>query len=125
MDGTILESLIQHNIFREIKIYDYQAICLSPENENSDAGFLLTVKHPENFNVPPMINLIYTHFGTPQPFKMMAWLFNAILGQIAWCIIHFELRTLWNPDWTYAFPQEDPAVASTKKIHWYDCQLLL
>ena len=34
----------------------------------------------------------------------MAWLFNLILGQIAWAIIHFELRTLWNPDWTYAMP---------------------
>jgi len=24
---------------------------------------------------------------------------------VAWMLIHFELRTLWNPDWTYAFPQ--------------------
>ena len=43
VDGTILESLIQHNIFREIKIYDYQAICLLPENEESDASIILTV----------------------------------------------------------------------------------
>merc|ERR1712241_466 len=28
-----------------------------------------------------------------------------MLGQMAWTIIRFELHHLWNPDWTYAFPQ--------------------
>ena len=28
VDGTILDSLIQHQIYRKIEIYDYQAICL-------------------------------------------------------------------------------------------------
>ena len=32
-------------------------------------------------------------------------MFNWILGQIAWTIIRFEIHHLWNPDWTYAFPQ--------------------
>ena len=32
-------------------------------------------------------------------------MFNYILGQIAWTIIRFEIHHLWNPDWTYAFPQ--------------------
>lgn len=36
---------------------------------------------------------------------MIAWTFNWILGQIAWTIIRFEIHHLWNPDWTYAFPQ--------------------
>ena len=36
---------------------------------------------------------------------MIAWIFNWILGQIAWTIIRFEIHHLWNPDWTYAFPQ--------------------
>jgi hypothetical protein len=39
------------------------------------------------------------------PFKMAAAVFNWILGQIAWTIIRFEIHHLWNPDWTYAFPQ--------------------
>ena len=39
-----------------------------------------------------------------QPFKMIAWAFNWILSQIAWTIIRFEIHHLWNPDWTYAFP---------------------
>ena len=35
---------------------------------------------------------------------MIAWAFNWILSQIAWTIIRFEIHHLWNPDWTYAFP---------------------
>ena len=41
-----------------------------------------------------------------QPFKLIAMGFNWILGQIAWTIIRFEIHHLWNPDWTYAFPQQ-------------------
>ena len=58
-----------------------QAICLEREDDGSSANFLLS------------------------PFKMMAAMFNYILGQIAWTIIRFEIHHLWNPDWTYAFPQ--------------------
>ena len=36
---------------------------------------------------------------------MVAWACNWIIGQIAWTIIRFEIHHLWNPDWTYAFPQ--------------------
>jgi hypothetical protein len=81
VDGTILDSLIQHQIYKTIQIYDYQAICLEREDDGSSANFLLS------------------------PFKMMAAMFNYILGQIAWTIIRFEIHHLWNPDWTYAFPQ--------------------
>eukprot|EP00094_Tigriopus_californicus_P005874 TCALIF_05660-PB protein Name:"Similar to Cacna2d3 Voltage-dependent calcium channel subunit alpha-2/delta-3 (Rattus norvegicus)" AED:0.25 eAED:0.25 QI:0/0.5/0.53/0.92/0.58/0.61/13/1066/709 len=81
VDGTILESLIQHNIYRPIRIYDYQAICLEPEAEGGSASMLLT------------------------PFKLVAWLMNYMIGQVAWTIIRFEIHHMWNPDWTYAFPQ--------------------
>merc|ERR1712141_743202 len=86
VDGTILDSLIQHQIYRKIEIYDYQAICLESEDDGSPANFL------------------------SNPFKMMAAMFNYILGQIAWTIIRFEIHHLWNPDWTYAFPQPPPEV---------------
>jgi hypothetical protein len=45
VDGTILESLIHNNIFRPIKIYDYQAICLEREDDGSSANFLLSVRN--------------------------------------------------------------------------------
>jgi len=81
VDGTILDSLIQHQIYRKIEIYDYQAICLESEDDGSPANFL------------------------SNPFRMVQAMFNWILGQIAWTIIRFEIHHLWNPDWTYAFPQ--------------------
>lgn len=81
VDGTILDSLIQHQIFKTIQIYDYQAICLEQEDDGSSASLLLN------------------------PIKMISAMVNYILGQIAWTIIRFEIHHLWNPDWTYAFPQ--------------------
>ncbi len=44
VDGTVLESLVQHNIFNVIKIYDYQAICLEAIDDGSAASMLLTVR---------------------------------------------------------------------------------
>ena len=81
VDGSILDSLIQHQIYKKIEIYDYQAICLEREDDGSSASLLLT------------------------PFRIMKNVFNWILAQVAWTVIRFEIHHLWNPDWTYAFPQ--------------------
>merc|ERR1711892_1503783 len=102
IDGTILKSLEQNHVFKKIKIYDYQAICLENADDGSPANVLLT------------------------PFKLIAWMFNWILGQMAWTIIRFEIHHLWNPDWTYALPYpqgEDPDYAYpdyTDQIGYYD-----
>ena len=82
IDGTILNSLEQNNVFTKIKIYDYQAICLENADDGSPANILLT------------------------PFKLLGMAFNWLVGQMAWTIIRLEIRHLWNPDWTYAFPQQ-------------------
>ena len=34
-------------------------------------------------------------------------------SQVAWTIIRFEIHHLWNPDWTYAFPQQSMMEAET------------
>merc|ERR1711892_988529 len=65
IDGTILRSLEQNHVFKKIKIYDYQAICLENADDGSPANVILT------------------------PFKLIAWMFNWILGQMAWTIIRF------------------------------------
>merc|ERR1719341_1846877 len=82
IDGTILKSLVNHKVFKQIKVYDYQAICLESADDGSPASSLLN------------------------PFKAIAWAFNWVIGQIAFTIIRFELHHLWNPDWTYAMPQQ-------------------
>ena len=48
VDGTIFESLIHHEIFNPIKIYDYQAICLETQDDGDAASMLLTVRD-DNF----------------------------------------------------------------------------
>ena len=80
IDGTILKSLEKNHVFKKIKIYDYQAICLENADDGSPAGIILT------------------------PFKMMAWLFNWLIGNVAMTIIRMEIHHLWNPDWTWALP---------------------
>lgn len=80
IDGTILKSLEQNHVFKKIKIYDYQAICLENADDGSPANVILT------------------------PFKLIAWMFNWMLGQMAMTIIRLEIHHLWNPDWTYAMP---------------------
>ena len=57
IDGTILNSLEQNHVFKKIKIYDYQAICLENADDGSPANILLT------------------------PFKLIGWMFNWILGR--------------------------------------------
>merc|ERR1719342_572429 len=80
IDGTILKSLEQNHVFKKIKIFDYQAICLENADDGSPANILLT------------------------PFKLITWMFNWILGQMAMTIIRLEIHHLWNPDWTYSLP---------------------
>ena len=100
IDGTILNSLEQNHVFNKIKIYDYQAICLESADDGSPANILLT------------------------PFKLISWMFNWMLGQIAWTIIRLEIHHLWNPDWTYAWPapqeQLDYAYAYADSAYYDD-----
>ena len=51
---------------------------------------------------------------------MVAAMFNWILGQIAWTIIRFEIHHLWNPDWTYAFPQQYDDMNLPPEMDVYD-----
>merc|ERR1719481_2452391 len=82
IDGTILTSLEEYHVYNKIKIYDYQAICLEREDDGSPASGLLT------------------------PFRLLATLFNYLVGQVAMTIIRLELHHLWNPDWTWARPND-------------------
>jgi voltage-dependent calcium channel alpha-2/delta-3 len=86
IDGTVLNSLVQNQVFKKIKVYDYQAICLESANYGNPASIMMT------------------------PFRVMANIFNWILANIAFTIIRFELHHLWNPDWTYSMPQQSQPV---------------
>jgi len=86
VEGSIMKSLVMNQVFKEVKIFDYQGVCMEeePVYEESSANMLLT------------------------PFKLLSCLFNWILGQIAATIIRLEIHHLWNNDWafTFASPQD-------------------
>jgi len=87
VEGAIMNSLVKNQVFKKVKIFDYQGVCMEEEeiiHEESSADMLLT------------------------PFKLLSQVFNWILGQIAVTIIHLEIQQLGNIDWayTFAFPQE-------------------
>ena len=86
VEGAIMKSLVKNQVFKKVRIFDYQGVCMEeePVNEESSADMLLT------------------------PLKLLSRLFNRILGQIAVTIIHLEIQQLWSIDWayTFAFPQE-------------------
>ena len=63
------------------------------KKKNCYTLIFLFVKKPKK--TPPQCIIFFSHLA----------MFNWILGQIAWTIIRFEIHHLWNPDWTYAFPQ--------------------
>ena len=100
VDGTILESLIQHNIYRPIRIFDYQAICLEPEDDGSSARSLLSVSRESLIlELSMLTDCVF------QPLRFLGLAMNYIISQVAYWIVQLEIRMLWNPDWTFAYPQ--------------------
>ena len=64
---NIYQVFVQMEIFKKIKIFDYQAICLETAQDGSAADILLT------------------------PFKLIFWMFNWILSQVAYTLIRMEV----------------------------------
>ncbi|XP_026677995.1 voltage-dependent calcium channel subunit alpha-2/delta-4-like [Diaphorina citri] len=46
MEGAIMESMVAKNIFRKIRMFDYQAMCYKHVNSTSSASFLANVSCP-------------------------------------------------------------------------------
>ena len=44
IDGTIMNSLVHYEVFKRIRVYDYQAVCQDNVNSKNSAAFLLTVR---------------------------------------------------------------------------------
>ncbi|CAL4060429.1 unnamed protein product, partial [Meganyctiphanes norvegica] len=78
-EGTIMESLVQSEVYKKVKIYDYQAVCLDPIMGGSFASRLLT------------------------PFQMISWTANWIVSNIMWVLFKTQLYQLWDPNAIFAY----------------------
>ncbi|KAB7498221.1 Voltage-dependent calcium channel subunit alpha-2/delta-3 [Armadillidium nasatum] len=79
IEGTIMESLVQSDVYNRIKIYDYQAVCLDPVNEGSFASILLT------------------------PLEMLKWTTKWVVGNMMWILVKTQLYHLWDPNEAWAY----------------------
>ncbi|XP_047483064.1 voltage-dependent calcium channel subunit alpha-2/delta-3-like isoform X9 [Penaeus chinensis] len=79
LEGTIMESLVQSEVYRKVKIYDYQAVCLDSQTEPNPASILLT------------------------PVQMLKWTANWIMSNIFWVLVKTHLYTLWDPNQAWAY----------------------
>ena len=77
VDGSTLQGLVDHSVYKRIPIYDYQAVCLEgASDEESPAGNLLT------------------------PFRLISWLFQWATASI----LHCGILSVWCSEWTSALP---------------------
>ncbi|XP_068206802.1 voltage-dependent calcium channel subunit alpha-2/delta-3-like isoform X2 [Palaemon carinicauda] len=85
IEGTIMESLVQSEVYKRVKIYDYQAVCLDSDMEPSSSSILST------------------------PIQMIKWSFNWLVGNFFWLMVKTHLYTLWNPNeaWAYTHVERD------------------
>nr|XP_045625506.1 voltage-dependent calcium channel subunit alpha-2/delta-3-like isoform X3 [Procambarus clarkii] len=85
LEGTIMESLVQSEVYKRIRIFDYQAVCLDSQLERSMASILDT------------------------PLQLLRWTANWMMGNIFWMLVKTHLYTLWNPNeaWAYTHTERD------------------
>ncbi|XP_045110036.1 voltage-dependent calcium channel subunit alpha-2/delta-3-like isoform X21 [Portunus trituberculatus] len=94
LEGTIMESLVQSEVYKKIQVFDYQAVCLDTQEKNSMASILTT------------------------PIQTLKWFANWMMGNVFWVLVKTQLYTLWDPNeaWAYAQGQWDPNAAPTDEV---------
>ncbi|XP_069952230.1 voltage-dependent calcium channel subunit alpha-2/delta-3 isoform X6 [Cherax quadricarinatus] len=85
LEGTIMESLVQSEVYKRVRIFDYQAVCLDTRLEPSIASILAT------------------------PLQWIRWMANWMMGNIFWMLVKTHLYTLWDPNqaWAYTHTERD------------------
>jgi len=106
IDGDILNVLISANVFRPVKMFDYQAICLDPESEAFGPS-----ASPFFFSILSQLLRLVSHICT----LLSALYLNVLYGE--WNVFG---STINNPPAPSAVRQDwgqDPTVAAGKCEH--------
>ncbi|CAG7830444.1 unnamed protein product [Allacma fusca] len=76
IDGMVMEMMVKSEIYKQVRVVDYQATCLHPVSRSSFADFLKT------------------------PFHALKWLLNIALSYVAWLALELNVHSLVAPDFT-------------------------
>ncbi|ODM90180.1 Voltage-dependent calcium channel subunit alpha-2/delta-4 [Orchesella cincta] len=81
LNGMVMESLVESDVYKRVRVVDYQAVCLQATARTSFANVLST----------PV-----THLKT---------LFNWFISHLAWMILQLNLHSIVNPDFPSVFAE--------------------
>ncbi|XP_044257646.1 voltage-dependent calcium channel subunit alpha-2/delta-3-like [Tribolium madens] len=106
IEGDIMGSMLDKKIFEKVKIYDYQAVCNTRDDETSDATILLT------------------------PLNYVRFLVNWFVMKISWLALEINICNLWAPFYTYAQDEienkkdkgDDEEDEQEEEDTYYDCE---
>ncbi|KAK7068849.1 Voltage-dependent calcium channel subunit alpha-2/delta-4 [Halocaridina rubra] len=108
LEGTIMESLVESKVYKRVRVFDYQAVCLDSDTGPSTASILTTVRVIMLSDVK-LISDIRLYNPKHQPIKMLKWSLNWVMGNIFWVMVKTHLYTLWDPNeaWAYTHTERD------------------
>ncbi|KAJ4450539.1 hypothetical protein ANN_01966 [Periplaneta americana] len=89
VQGSIMEMMVAEEIFKRIRMFDYQAVCFREDGSRNRAAFLLT-----NISVAP--NNCHLSILSWQPLNHLKWMMEWFVGNIVWLAIESNLNFLWH-----------------------------
>lgn len=106
-EPSVMKHLVEAEIFREIAIYDYQALCIREETVSSDASSLLTVCHKNRFAIENPITISVFNFLIFQPFIYAGNLVKLIFTDLLWSLIRSLLQQTYDLPGVWTSPADD------------------
>lgn len=92
IDGRLMERLVLENIYEEVNVTDYQAVCYMNTNEGNPANILQTVRIACVFYFLFYLTLFNVEiFVCSQPFLYIFKLIKWTIKLLAWAIVQTSL----------------------------------
>ncbi|XP_068083443.1 voltage-dependent calcium channel subunit alpha-2/delta-3 [Anabrus simplex] len=87
--ASVMEEMINRNMFDTITIFDYQAVCFLPKSTGSHGSQQFT------------------------PLSHLKWLLEWTFGNLMWMLAQTNLHTMWLADGVYATDEETDTIISS------------